>query len=313
VTATIGYQDVKSGDFLAVGVFDLDDGNLVDGLGSSNPQPCTAAAHLAGCIVAVANQQGSEIMQFSLDRPKEVWNLALIAALLDTAKDPISDSFSDYTFTVSVQTGLTLTVNLPENVQVKVDGVNGSGSVQLLLVAGNHTISVPDLVTVNSTTRLRFLGWSDGVTAPNRSIALNHDITLTGNYVFQYRLELISPVNVVGAGWYDSGANVRLSVESASQSMGGVMGFLGGKWVFQGWAEGPVEISRSQTTNVTMDSAQVINALWVPDYSVPLAVAAVISLLSAAGFYVMRLRTRETGGRPRQRIRRSQSRKRSRT
>lgn len=204
VNATVGYGDAKDGDYLLVGVFDLDDGNPVSGLGSSIPLPCSSTVGVAGCLVPLAKQQGFERMSFSLDHPKGVWNLALIAALLDNAADPIANSYSDYTFTMTVQTALTFKVNVPVYVPVSVDGVNGSGgSVQLVLAAGNHTISVPQFVSVNNVTRLKFLIWSDGSTAANRTVELDHDITLNGNYVTQYYLHIISPVNVNGTGWYD--------------------------------------------------------------------------------------------------------------
>jgi len=289
VNATVSYGDAKPGDYLAVGVFNLDDGDLVAGLGSSIPEPCSSTARFAACIIPLTNQQGSERMQFSLVHPKGVWSLALIAALLDNARDPISNSFSDYTFTIMVQTALILAVKVPPNVRVSVDGVNGSGgSILLALAAGNHTISVPESVPVNDTTRLRFLDWSDGSTAVRRVVELNHDITLNGNYITQYRLEIISPVSVSGAGWYDTGAVVTLSIGSAAKPMVGIVGALGGKWVFQGWAEDNAGISRSTTTSVKMNSAQVVNAVWAPDYGVPLTTLVIISLLSAAAFYVMR-------------------------
>lgn len=310
VKATIGYENARAAYYLAVGVFDLDDGNLVAGLGSSNPQPCTNGARFAGCIVPLTNQHGSEKMQFSLDHPKEVWNLALVAALLDNAKEPISESFTSYTFTINVQTALTLAVNVPPVVEVSVDGLNSSGgSVQLVLAAGNHTIGLPELVPLNDTTRLRFLDWSDGSTATNRSIELNHDITLTGNYVIQFRLQLISPVKISGAGWYDKGSTVTLSIESATLPMGGIMGDLGGRWIFEGWAQGGTEISKSPTTYVTMDSPQVVNVLWTPDYSVPLAIVAIVSLLSAFTFYPVRMRVAPRNAkRSRRRMKRYRSR-----
>ena len=41
VNAIVSYGDAKPGDYLAVGVFNLDDGDLVGGLGSSIPEPCS--------------------------------------------------------------------------------------------------------------------------------------------------------------------------------------------------------------------------------------------------------------------------------
>ena len=305
VNATISYEDAKAGYYLAVGIFDLDDGNLVRGLGSSTPQPCSSTAEFAGCIVPLSDNQGSERMQFSLGRPKAVWNLALIAAILDNAQTPISSSFSDYTFTIEARSALTLAVNLPNNVPVNIDGVNGSGTIQLVLAAGNHSLSVPQYVPVDNVTRLKFLGWSDGSTAANRTVELNHDITLTGSYIIQYRLELISPVKINGAGWYDQDALVTLSVQSVAQPMNGIAGVLGGKWTFDGWSEDANEISRARITSLTMNSSHIVKALWTPDYSVPAAIIAAILLLTLFTLCAARTRkaTAKTRTRPRRRAR----------
>lgn len=316
LNATVSYAETKTGYYLAVGVFDLDDGNLVSGLGSSSPQSCATTTQFARCIIPLANADGSERVQFLFSHPKGVWNLALVAAILDNEQNPIYTSFSDYTFTMIVHTALTLEVDVPNGVAVSVDGVNGTGgNVQLVLAAGSHFVSVPNIVQINENTRIKFRNWSDGSTDANRSVALNHDIVLHANYVIQYRLQVISPVSVGGGGWYDTGAKVTLSIQSATQPMSGIVGILGGKWIFQGWSEGEIEISRSPIASVTMNSAQIINVRWTPDYSVPAAILALISLLSAGTFYVTRMRIAawKTGKRSRRRMRRSQSRARSRT
>lgn len=316
VNATIGYGDAKAGDYLLAGVFDLDDGNPVSGLGSSSPQSCSTTAGVAGCLVSLVKQQGFEKMSFSLDHPKRVWNLALIAALLNNASDPISNSYSDYTFTMTVQTGLTFNVNVPVEVPVSVDGVNGSGgSVQLVLAAGNHRVSVPQFVSVNNVTRLKFLNWSDGSTAANRTIELDHDITLNGNYVTQYYLDIVSPVNINGTGWYNAGVTVTLSIQSNTRSMDGIMGILGGKWVFQNWSQGRSELSLSSTVSFAMNSPKAVNAQWVEDYTVPSAILAFVSLLFAGTLYLRKIgatRRRSRPSRPRSLRSGSKSRVRSR-
>lgn len=43
LNATVTYDDAKPGYYLTVGVFDLDDGNSVDDLGSSSSQPSMRA------------------------------------------------------------------------------------------------------------------------------------------------------------------------------------------------------------------------------------------------------------------------------
>jgi hypothetical protein len=287
LNATVTYADAKPGYYLAVGVFDLDDGNLVDGLGSSSPQPCSSTIKLAGCIVPLINPEGSERMQFSLDHPRGLWTLALVAAVLDEAHNPISNSFSDYSFTINVHTALTLEVNVPIHVPVSVDGVNGSGSVRLLLVAGNHSLSVPEFVQIDNVTRLRFSSWSDGSNDANRSVELNHDITLTANYITQYRLQVITPVTVSGAGWYDQDSSVTLSVQSTSAPIGGLLGVLGGNWMFQGWVEDRHTISNSTTLLVAMNSPRVVIVAWRSDYRSPLTILTLIAALSACVLYTV--------------------------
>jgi hypothetical protein len=230
-------------------------------------------------------------MQFSLVHPKRVWNLALVAAILDDAHNPISNSYSDYTFTISVQTALTLDIIVPDHIPVIVDGVNGSGSIQLVLAAGKHSLSVPQFVQIDDVTRLRFSNWSDGSTDTNRSVELNHDITLNANYITQYRLQVITPVDVNGAGWYDEGANVTLSVPSTSVSIVGFLGSLGGNWVFQSWVVDEQTISNSTTLLVTMNSPLVVIVAWRSDYRSPLIILALITALAALALYTVRGRS----------------------
>jgi hypothetical protein len=285
LNATVAYADAKPGYYLAVGVFDLDDGNLVGGLGSSSPESCSSTTQLAGCLVPLANSEGSERMQFSLNHPRSVWNLALVAAILDTAHHGISNSYSDYTFTIYVQTGLTLDVSVPDHVPVSVDGTNGSGSFRFVLAAGNHSLSVPKFVQIDNVTRLRFSNWSDGSTDTNRSVELNHDINLNADYVTQYRLQVVTPVAVEGAGWYDEGTNVTLSVQSTSPPFDGFLGMLGGNWLFQSWIEDQQTITNSTTLLVTMNSPRVVRVAWRPDYRSPLIMLALITTLAAFVLY----------------------------
>jgi hypothetical protein len=308
LNATVTYADAKPGYYLAVGVFDLDDGNIVDGLGSSSPQPCSSTTEVAGCLVLCTNPQGSERMQFSLNHPKRVWNLALVAAILDDAHNPLPNSFSDYTFTITVQTALTLDVNVPDHVPVSVDGINGSGSILLVLAAGKHSLSVPKLVQINNVTRLTFSSWSDGSTDTNRSVELNHDITLNADYITQYRLQVITPVPVSGAGWYDEASNVTLSLQSTSAPLGGVLGILGAKWIFESWAEDDQTISNSTTLLVTMNSPRILRVAWRPDYRSPLTSSALITAVVVFILYVVSTKSdtrkrRKQGTSPRRKLR----------
>jgi hypothetical protein len=304
LNATVSYAEAKTGYYLALGVFDLDDGNLVSGLGSSSPQSCATTSQFAGCIIPLANAAGSERVQFLLSHPKGVWNLALVAGILDNEHNLISSSFSDYTFTMIVHSALTLVVDVPNGVAVSVDGVNGTrGSVQLVLAAGSHFVSVPNIVQINENTRIEFRDWSDGSTDANRSVALNHDIVLHADYVTQYRLQVISPVSVRGGGWYDAGSNAALSIQSSIVPMNGFLGILGAKWVFQGWTEDGHGMSGSTVDQITMNSPHVVAVIWRSDYTLPLSIVATLSILLALSILYSRRRTqkrkRPRRGRPR--------------
>jgi hypothetical protein len=297
LNATVNYADAKSDYYLAAGVFDLDDGNLVSGLGSSSPQSCATTTQFAGCIIPLINTNGSERLQFLLTHPKGVWNLALEVGLLDNVQNIISNSFSDYTFTINVSSALTLEVDVPNSVAVSVDGVNGSGgSVQLVLVTGTHTVSVPQIVQIDNVTRIEFANWSDGSAKANRSVTLNHDIALHANYVTQYRLQVTSPVSVEGAGWYDADSNATLSIPSQIVPMTGVLGILGAKWVFQGWTEDRHRVSGSTIAQITMDAPHTVGVIWTADYRLPLSILGTLVILLALIILYSRRRSQKRKG-----------------
>jgi hypothetical protein len=282
VKATVNYEGAGSGFYLATDVFDLDDGGVVSGVSSSTPTSCVTTTQFAECEIRLSAALGSEYVEFLLGRPRSVWNLAIVSVLRNSTGSEISSSVSNYTFTITVRTGLTLHIDIPTPVQVTVDGVNGTGSFFLNLAAGPHLVSVLQVISLGNGTRLRFTGWSDGTAAPNRTIALNHDVTLRAMYVTQYLLMVISPeVNVMGAAWYDKGTNATISIPSTTVPMVGALGSLGAKWTFTGWLENGQVISKSPTWSIYMTSPRVISADWQPDYSSSIAIVALVFISTA--------------------------------
>ena len=279
VEATVNYEGAKPGFYLAVGVFDLQTSNLVTGIGSSSPISCETTSQYAGCDIPLSSPQGSETVEFLLGRPQNVWNLDLESGLLNNTGALIANSFSGYTFTITVLTGLTLEVQVPIPVQITIDGVNGTGTVRLELEAGNHAVDVPQTVPFDNGTRLKFTSWSDGSAVANRTVSLNHDISLQADYVTQYRLTVISPeVNATGAGWYDNGTEATLSVPSTDLPMPAPLGALGGKWIFVGWSEDGALSSKLTTQTVEMTSPHTVTAEWQADYSLPITIFVLVLL-----------------------------------
>ena len=88
VTTTVSYTGAQTGYYLQVGVFQLDDGSLAEGSGSTNPGQCIQSTTdiYAACVVAVKSPSGSEDFNFLLrSRPKRLWNLAIIAVLANSS------------------------------------------------------------------------------------------------------------------------------------------------------------------------------------------------------------------------------------
>jgi len=269
VNATVNYEGARPGFYLDVGVFDLDNGNIVNTEGSASPISCAVSPQYAGCYIPLSTSEGSVNVEFLLGRPQSVWNLAILSVLLNSTGSAILSSENDYSFTIVVHTGLTLVVEVPIPVQVTIDGVNGTGIVRLSLSSGKHIVSVPEIFPYPNGTRLKFTGWSDGSAQANRTVALDYDTTLRADYVTQYHLTIASPVNVTGAGWYDSGSIARLSIPTTQLPMSTPLGTLGGKWVFEGWSENGTLSSRNTTQTLKMTSPKTISAEWHADFTLP--------------------------------------------
>lgn len=282
VEAAVSYSDAKPGYFLAVGVFDLGSGDPVTGSGSA-AGPCDSK--YAACVIGLTSSSRLKHVQFSLVGYRMTMSMVIVAVLYDQARNLIYDSESDYVFTVTMTYTLALRVRVPGSVPVTVDGVpQPEGSVSLNLVPGDHAVSVPEIVQLDNTTRLKFQHWSDEVQETSRSVPLHHQTLLTAEYVTQYFLNATTlHRNSLGSGWYDEGSAASYSIQSTTVPMENVLGLLGGKWVFEGWYEQGELITKSSSGNVIMLGAHSLIARWAPDYALPIiffaGLAGVLSLI----------------------------------
>ena len=279
--ATVSYSDAKPGYFLAVGVFDLDSGDLVGGSGSASNGVCDSK--YARCLIDVKSVSGAEGVQFLLAGYKPTMSMAIVAVLYDETKNLIYNSESDYEFTITMTATLALSVRVPSWVAATVDGIQQpNGNVQLNLVPGTHTVSVPAIVQIENATRVKFERWSDGENQTSRTVSLIHRTTLIANYVTQYFLEASSTHgNSTGTGWYDQGSTATFSVPSAIP-MENVLGLLGGKWVFQGWYENGELVTGSNPGTRVMARPHSLTARWAADLTLPLIIFGIVALVSLA-------------------------------
>jgi len=292
---TVGFTASFSGamgNYMVVAVWDQQKNTYASGsLISSNPDSCTVPSEYswaAACTyTSIARNQGTEDVLFSLTLSSVgTYSFYAVAGILDSSGNVLADTFHDNPFSISVIDQFTLTVNAPSQVPVTLDGVpQGPGSYTTQLSPGFHAISVPVIVQLDSTSRLKFTGWSDGSTDTSRTFDLENDNELTANYVTQYRLTLVTVEGVAtGDEWTDSGATAAFSIP-ATVPMNGTLGMLGGKYDFQGWYEGSTLITTHNSGSIVMNSAKTLTAKWSNDLTEPASIITV--LIVAVGAIVV--------------------------
>jgi len=217
------------------------------------------------------------------------------SSVIDKSDPPLqvlSSSYSRPDSTGYANNTIELTINSAFPVSVTIDGtMQGSDVSNFELSAGQHTFSVPEIVQLRAGTRLKFQKWTDGVTAPNRTEYLTGDATFTAIYVLQYSLVLVSPeANVTGTGWYDEGTSASLSAPPTAP-MGGMLGLIGAKWIFQGWYEEGALVSSSNQFFLPMTKPHRYHAIWTADYTLAGLVSGVGLTAILFGTYVYRRRT----------------------
>jgi M6 family metalloprotease-like protein len=132
---------------------------------------------------------------------------------------------------------------------------SGNGTLTVFDYSGNQTgfnVTIPDTISVMPGVREEFTNWSTGSTS-NRLVLSGGNSTLTANYQVQYYVSVNSLYGTsAGAGWYDDGSSVTISVTSpvnATQQ--------GARYTFAGWSgdyystDDPMSLQVSQPLNVT--------------------------------------------------------------
>jgi hypothetical protein len=292
VSATVYYNNAGAGYELLVGILDVDlsPQGIVPGVVISSTDPCVnEPAPAAVCVIAVPKPSGSELIDFQIGgifggrRAPGKWDLNITSALLDHQNNLVPGSVSSKLFEIAL-TPVALNVDVPSSVRVSIDGVQQSaGSVSIGVALGQHNITVPQLVNVSQSTRLRFDHWSDGYPTVLRTIVVRNSTTLQAVYVTQNLLALIGvEKNSTISTWYDADANATFSV-NPYEPMTGVLATLGAKLSLQGWYENGKLLTTSPTGTIAMDKPHTLTAVWQVDYSSPatvtLAIVAVIVVI----------------------------------
>jgi len=180
-----------------------------------------------------------------------------------------------------------LTVSAPSEVPVTIDGLPYAGGLaDVPLLQGSHSISVPDIVNVDSMNRLRFNGWSDGSTTLIRVINLNSDTNLQAIYVQQYKLTIASPFPISVDGWYNQGSTADFNANLAPH-VTNTLGLM----IFVGWynQDGAL-VTHWGSGSIVMEGPNILEEHWLTmDYFIPIALTTLFALVVVA-----RLRSKES-------------------
>ncbi len=196
--------------------------------------------------------------------------------------------------------GTTLTIQIPTQVSVSIDNVEqGLGpSVSLELANGTHQIAVSSLVDLGNGTRLEFSEWSDGLTAPNRTIALKSDTILQTTYLSQYLVTVNPGVGSHSERWYDQGSTASYSIPFTTIRMDNLLGYLGGKMVFGGWFENGKLVTSSTSGSFVVNGPRELDGQWQPDVTLPITILIFIAVAGVAVLLVYRRKRRDASNRP---------------
>jgi hypothetical protein len=199
-------------------------------------------------------------------------------------------------FTVKISQTAQLEVDLSvSNVAVRMGDSTAKTSAEGAVasqfnVGENVTVSVPEVLPLENSTRLVFQGWQGGGNSTNTSVLLDGDIKLVGVYKPQYLLRVDSPASVyVQSKWYEPGSNVTLEVNS-SVPMDWPLGALGVHYIFKGWT-GDVTSNANKIT-LSMNTPKVVNANFTPDLT-PLVLPVIVMVGVVGGVTLALVRRRK--------------------
>ena len=301
VAVTVYYNNTVTGYQLVVGILDnaLSPATIVPGAVISSTDPCINEPTMAAvCAITVPKSSGVEMINFQIGgifggrRMPGSWDLNATSVLRDSQGNLVPGSVSSKLFKVNL-IPVALNLNVPSNVSVSVDGVQEPpGTVSVGVALGQHNLTVPQLVNISQSTRLKFDHWSDGYPSPVRTIVVTNSTTLQADYVTQNLLTLVGVGgNATVSNWYDADNNATFATNQYEQ-MPGSLGALGVRISFQGWFENGQLVTNSPEGTISMNQPHTLTAIWHADYSIPAVVALGIIAVAVIIFLLVQRRNR---------------------
>ncbi len=174
------------------------------------------------------------------------------------------------------------------NVTSAYNAPNGTGWYD---VGVNATFKVTSPADHGNGTRRVFVSWSGSSNAntTTSTLIMSGPKTVTATWKKQFYLTVNSAYsNTTGAGWYDVDANATFGVPSSRVNMPGILGTLGGKYVFTSWSGNSTATTIEAT--IKMDGPKTVTANWEADLTYPYVAIAIgiIAITVAVGVIVLR-------------------------
>jgi hypothetical protein len=299
LSVTIYYNNTLIGYRLVVGVLDASSSPLeiVPGTVVSTSATCAnLPAAYALCAMALPDSSGVVRIGFQIGgifggrRQPGGWVLNVTSALIDSQNHVLVGSVSSRVFKINL-TPVALNVKVPPNVPVTIDGVlQPTGPVSAGVALGEHNVTVPQLINVGQSTRLRFSGWSDGSLSALRMITITNSTTLQADYVTENRLNLIDVQgNTTVSNWYGADGSATFTTNQYSQAPG-IMAGIVPRLAFVGWYENGRLLTNSPTGTISMARPHTLTAVWRTDFSEPAQVVLAILTTAVIAFLLVRRR-----------------------
>ena len=288
VSFTVDYSGITAGsDYLVAGVTNSAKTEWITGsVTTSSPDNCPpntgTDALTASCAYQPAQAQGSENLAFSVTLNSTGTYSFSTAALIEYPGCSASGSWctaayqNSNPFSITLVDKFTLTVSVPDQVSVTLDGVpQDVGPTSSQFSPGTHVISVPDIVQLDSTSRLKFNGWSDGSNQTAKTFDLESDMEIDATYVTQY-LVTSAADSTLESGWYNQGTVLQFTVDN-TQLVNQYRLLVGG---FDGWYNAGQLITKSPSASFTVDGPLNLSDKWnyLP-YLFPVLIFAIVAVI----------------------------------
>jgi Cft2 family RNA processing exonuclease len=149
---------------------------------------------------------------------------------------------------------------------------------EIQLSVGQHTVDAQNVVPLSQGVQGVFSGWSDGVTANERTINFNGTgLRITAHYSTQFYLQVDSNYGTVqGTGWYDANTDAAFSASTPAFLDPHVLDHWGGAYS-----------GTSTTGTVLMNGPKEVSAVYRTDYS---RILSLLALLTTVGLVFVGVR-----------------------